>query len=205
MLSEANTKAADAELSSRHVHQGFNLFRPIPCIVNDFPKHDFISTMQIGKVDNLQKWIIHWIKTHEWLNKYNAIWLSVPTYHDLIPNTKSYKEDSQWNGQEMKEVSRYLLGVVTQSLQGGSPTQRPILNHKSESTWAVLELYIYARYTSHNDATLSYIEVALRRFDTFENVFLLWRHGKEAKAKANALRTALLKTRKVEEQPTEAA
>jgi len=34
-LGDANTKAANAELSSRHVHQGFNVFRHIPCIVSD--------------------------------------------------------------------------------------------------------------------------------------------------------------------------
>jgi len=53
------------------------------------------------------------MKTHKQLDNYNAIWLSVPTYHNLIPKTKSYEEDSQWNGKKMKEMSQYLLGVVT--------------------------------------------------------------------------------------------
>jgi len=33
MLSNGNTKEADAQLSSRHVHRGFNMFRHIPCNV----------------------------------------------------------------------------------------------------------------------------------------------------------------------------
>ena len=70
-------------------------------------------------------------------------------------------------------MSRYLLGVVTQSLQGGSPAQRPIFNHTIECTWALLEFYMYARYKSHDDATLSYMEDALHRFHTFTDVFLL--------------------------------
>jgi hypothetical protein len=56
------------------------------------------------------------MKTHKRLNKYNAIWLSMPAYHDLISKNTSYEEVSQWNGKEMKEMSRYRLGVVTQSL-----------------------------------------------------------------------------------------
>jgi len=56
-LSDANTKAADARLSSRHVHQGFNMFRHIPCIVSDLPKPDLLHTMQIGMPDHLQKWV----------------------------------------------------------------------------------------------------------------------------------------------------
>jgi hypothetical protein len=52
---------------------------------------------------------------------------------------------------------------------------------------------MYAPYKSHDDATLSYMEDALRRFHTFKDVFLLGRAGKKAKAKANALRTDFLK------------
>jgi hypothetical protein len=200
MLSDANTKAADAELSSRHVHRGFNVFRHIPCIVCDLPKPDLLHTMQIGMLDHLPTWIFHFMKTHERRDKYNAIWLSVPAYHDLTPKKKSYEEVSQWNGNEMKEMSRYLLGVVTQSLQGRSTGQRPILNRAIECTRAVLEFYMYARYKSHDDATLSYMEDALHRFHTFKDVFLLGRASNKAKAKANALTTDLVKMRKVDEE-----
>jgi hypothetical protein len=47
---------------------------------------------------------------------------------------------------------------------------------------------------------LSYFEDALCRFHTFKDVFLLRGAGKKAKAKANALRTELLKKRKVDEE-----
>jgi hypothetical protein len=115
-LSDANTKATDLELSSPHVHLGFNVFRYIPGIVSDLRKPDLHHTMQIGRLDHLQKWIFQFMKTHERLDKYNAIWLSVPAYHDLTPKIKSYEEVSQWNGKEMKEMSQYLFGVVTKSL-----------------------------------------------------------------------------------------
>jgi hypothetical protein len=200
MLNDANSKAADAELSSRHVHRGFNVFQHIPCIVSDLAKPDLLHTMQIGMFDHLQKWIFHFMKTHERLDKYNAICSSVPSYHDLTPINKSYEEVSQWNGKEMKEMSRYLLRVVTQSLRGGSAAQRPIFNRTIECTRALLEFYIYAPYESHDDATLSYMQDALRRFHTFKDVFLLGRAGKKAKAKANALRMELVKKRKVDEE-----
>jgi hypothetical protein len=129
--------------------------------------------MQIGMLDHFEKWIIHCMKTHERLDKYNAIWLSVPAYHNLTPKNKSYEEVSQCNGKEMKEMSWYLLGVVTQSLQGRSPAQRPIFNRAIECTRALLEFYKYARYKPHDDATLSYMEDTLHHFHTFRDVFLL--------------------------------
>jgi len=70
-------------------------------------------------------------------------------------------------------MSRYLLRVVTQSPRGGSPAQHPIFNRAIVCTWELLEFYMYARYKSHDDATLSYMEDALHRFHTFKDVFLL--------------------------------
>jgi len=136
-LGHANTKEANAEHSLRHNHRGFNPSQHIPCIVSDLPMPDLLHTMQIGMLDHLQKWIFHFMKTHERLNKSHAIWSSVPAYHDLTPNNKSYEQVSQWNGKEMKEMSRSLLGVLTQSLQGGNPAQRPLFNRAIECTRAV--------------------------------------------------------------------
>jgi hypothetical protein len=98
---------------------------------------------------------------------------SVPAYHDLTSNPKSYEEVSRGNGKEMKEMSRYLVGVVIQSLRGGSPAQLLIFNRANECKRALLEFYMYAQYKSHDDATLSYMEDDLCRFHTFKDVFLL--------------------------------
>jgi hypothetical protein len=59
---------------------------------------------------------------------------------------------------------------------------------------------MYAQYKTHDDATLSNMEDALHHFHTFRDVFLLGRAGKKTKAKANALRTELVKKRKVDEE-----
>jgi len=170
-LIDAKTKSADTELSSCHVQQRFNMFRHIPSIVSDLPKPDLLHTMQSCMLDHLQKWIFHCMKTHEPLDKYNEIWLSVPAYHNLTPKNKSYEKVSQWNGKEIKEMSRYRLGVITQSLRGRSPAQRPIFNHAIDRTLASLDFYMYARYKSHDDATLSCMEDALHCFHTLNDVF----------------------------------
>ena len=97
-------------------------------------------------------------------------------------------------------MSWYLLGVVTQSLRGEIPTQRSIFNLAIECTQAMLEFHMYARYKSHNDATLSYMEDALRRFHTFKDVLLLAEAGNNTKAKANPLGTELVKRRMVDKE-----
>jgi hypothetical protein len=86
------------------------------------------------------------MKTHAQLNKYNAIWLSPSGYHNNTPKQISSEEVSQWTGKEMKDMSQYLLGVVTQSLQGGSPAQCPIFNYTIDCIQAFLEFCMHAPY-----------------------------------------------------------
>jgi hypothetical protein len=72
--------------------------------VSDIPKCDLLHTIQFGIVGHLQKGFFHLMKTHEPLNKYTPIWLSVSAYLDHTPKNKSYEEDAQWNGKKMKEM-----------------------------------------------------------------------------------------------------
>jgi len=64
------------------------MFRHIPWILSVLPKPGLLRTIQIGILEHLQKWIFRFMKTHKQLDKYNAIWLSVPAYHDLTPKHK---------------------------------------------------------------------------------------------------------------------
>jgi hypothetical protein len=93
--------------------------------------------MTSGMLDPLQKWISHSVKGSKQLSKYNAVSVSVPAYPDLALTNTSNEEGSHWNGKKMKEMSRNLLGVVTQSQQGGGPTQHAMVNSAIECTWAM--------------------------------------------------------------------
>jgi hypothetical protein len=200
MLGDAKPNAANAECSSRLVYQRFDVFCKILFILTNLRKPDLLHTMQIGMLDHLQEWIFHFMKTHQGFNKSNAIWLSVPAYHNLTPKHKSNDEVSQWNKKELDNMSWYLLGVVTQSVRGGSHAQHSIFNHAISCTLALIEFYMYAPYTSHDDATLNYMEDTLHCNHTFQNVFLLGRAGNKANAKAHALGMKLVKMRKVDEE-----
>jgi len=79
-------------------------------------------------------------------------------------------------------------------------TERPIFNHPIECTWALLEFYLYAKYISHDNSTLSYMEDTLCSFQTIKEDFLLDRASKKSKAKANTLRKELIRKRKVDKE-----
>jgi hypothetical protein len=129
--------------------------------------------MQVGMLDHLRRWIFHFIKTDKLLDRYNVLWLSVPAYHNLTPKYNLYEEFSQRNGKEKKEISQYLLGVVTQSLRCGSHPHCPIFNRAIGCTQPLLEFQMYAQYRSPDDATLHSMPDALHHFHTFKVDFLL--------------------------------
>jgi hypothetical protein len=104
----------------------------------------------------------------------------------------------EWEGDEENVlVPAWICNPVS---QGGSPTQCPIFYDTIECTWALLEFDMCTRYKSHNDASLSFMENALRHYHTFSEVFILRQAGQMAKAKANALRMELVKKRKVDKE-----
>jgi len=148
MLSDANTKAADAEHLSRHVHWASNVFRHNPRIVSDLPKPSLLHTMQIGMHDHLQKWIFHFMKMHERLDKYNAIWLSVPAYHDLTLTSKSWGRFWMgWEGDEGNE------SVPVWSCNPDSMRRKPrsasrIQSHNWVHMGSVRILYVCSIYIS---------------------------------------------------------
>jgi len=59
---------------------------------------------------------------------------------------------------------------------------------------------MYAQYKSHNDATMSHMENAMHLCYNFKDVCEGRRAGKKDKPNTNALRTELVKKRKVHEK-----
>jgi len=200
MLSDVNTIAASAYLLSCHGHWKFNVFQHIPRIVSNLQTRDLLYTLPNSILSNLQKWI-----STSWRCKNSSTSWMQSGYPCLLTTTSHQKISHMrqfLNGMELgiKKTSQYLLGVVTQSIQGGSPPQHPIFSLPIQCMRALLEFCMYTQFKSHNNVTLSYMENALHYFDTFKDVFLLGRTSKNAKVKASTLITELMKKRKVDEK-----
>jgi len=56
-------------------------------MVRNLPMADLLHSMQNGMLYYLQKSIFHFMKTHDWLSKYNEIRISTPAHPDLIEIT----------------------------------------------------------------------------------------------------------------------
>jgi hypothetical protein len=85
--------------------------------------------MQLDMLQHLLNWLQQFVKKFKLLERYNEIWLSVPAYLDMTQPKKSHEEITQWTGTELPQISRYLLGVVTNTLRSPSPLEKPIFDN----------------------------------------------------------------------------
>jgi hypothetical protein len=98
------------------INLGDNILWHTSSIVIDLPKPDLLHTMQLRMLKHLLGWLQQLMKMFKQLSKYNMLWLSVLAYLTMMKPKKSYEEVSQWTGNELRTMSRYLLAVITNTL-----------------------------------------------------------------------------------------
>lgn len=197
-LSERNTPESIASLKQHNVNPGFNILWYLDCVTSELPKPDLLHTMQIGMLKHLLQWLHEFLKQHKRLDKFNDIWLSVPAYLNMTKPRCAYEEVSRWNGGEIKTMTRFLVGVVRNTLRDPTPKQREAFERVVECTRSLIEFYFYAQYDSHDEETLDLMDNALCCFHDTKGVFQQFRAGKRLTAEANKRRKELCAERDTE-------
>jgi hypothetical protein len=185
-----------ASLTSHRVHAGDVALRYLPgCTVSDLPKPDLLHTMHIGMLKHLLEWLQAFLKDHGRFDRFNNLWLSVPSYLGMAAPRLAYGEVSRWTGKEVKRMSTFVLAVLRNALRAPTPAERGIFDRAILCSRALLEFFFYASYPSHDQATLDLMENALRRFHATKDVFLRYRAGKRVAAGATERRADLIQQR----------
>jgi hypothetical protein len=183
-----------ASLNLHGVHAGDVALRALPaCTVSDLPKPDLLHTMHLGMLKHLLEWLQSFLKDHGRLERFNNLWLSVPSYLTMTAPHIAYGKVFRWTGKELKQMSTFLLAVLRNALHGPTPAQRAVFDRAILCSRALLEFFFYTSYRSHDQATLDYMENALRRFHENKDDFLRYRAGKRVVAGAHDLRADLIK------------
>jgi len=150
-LSIANTITANTRLASFDVHQGYNVLWDLDCMTSYLPKPNLLHPMQLGMLKHLLGWLSMFLKQHNRFEAFNNIWLSVPTYLDMVQPQRTFKEVSSWQGKEIKTMSRFLVAILRCTLCAPSTSQCGIFNQAIECSRALVEFYFYSQYDSHDE------------------------------------------------------
>lgn len=83
----------------------------------DVPKPDILHTIYLGLMKDVLKWVDSTLESLGLQDVFNTIWANVPGYHDIPKPTKTHREVSVWQGKEIRHMARYLLAVISATVQ----------------------------------------------------------------------------------------
>src|SRR5437588_1309554 len=94
---------------------------------------------------------------------------------------KAYREVSQWQGKEMRNLGRIVLAAFTTALRAPTDAQRQPFRAATRCVAAVFDFHLLAQYKTHTETTLKYMHDSLKAFHEEKSIFQEFRVGKRAK------------------------
>ena len=144
---------------------------------------DLLHTIYLGLFKHIMDWIQGFLKKHGRLQAFDDAWKPLPPYPGFFVPKKAYREVTQWQGKEMRNLGRCLLGVLAVALR--QPDSTPVIPFKRalECIRVLVDFNMMAQYRSHTDETMAYMEDYLGRFHQMKDILLEFRVSNRTQAR----------------------
>ena len=149
-------------------------------------KPDILHNVYLGLFKHLMQWLEDFLKKHDWQDMFDEVWKSLPPYPGFFVPKKAYREVTQWQGKEMRNLGRCILGVLTSALRRPSPAQSGPFREAVLCVRALVDFSLMAQYRSHTPETLGYMKEYLRQFHRHKDIFQEFRTSKRMREEADA-------------------
>jgi hypothetical protein len=147
---------------------------------------DLLHNIYLGLFKHLMEWIGDFLKKHTREEMFDQVWKSLPTYPGFFVPKKAYREVTQWQGKEMRNLARCILGVLASALRRPTPAERGPFQKAILCVKALVDFSLIAQYRSHTLKTLEYMQGYLDDFYQYKDIFLEFRTSKRTRAGAEA-------------------
>lgn len=171
---------------------GQNVFHGIQRVsAPDLHQPDLLHTVYLGLFKHMMEWVQGFLKKHDRLQAFDDAWKSLPPYPGFFVPKKAYREVTQWQGKEMRNLGRCLLAVLAVALRQPDAAQMQPFKRALACVSSLLDFSLMAQYRSHTPETIDYMEQYLNRFHSTKDVFLEFRVSKRTRAKVQNQRSEL--------------
>jgi len=154
-------------------------------------KPDLLDTVYHGLFKHSMDWISGFLKKHARLQAFDDIWKALPPYPGFFVPQKAYHDITQWQGKQMRNLGRGLLGVLVIALRQPDSQQVIPFKHALECVQALVDFNMMAQYRIHTPATIAYMEEYLYQFHRMKDIFLEFQVSKRTGAKVDKQRQVL--------------
>jgi hypothetical protein len=163
----------------RNVFSG--LYRVNPA---DLHKPDLLHNIYLGLFKHMMKWVEGFLKKHKRQQAFDDIWKELPPYPGFGVPKKAYREVTQWQGKEMRNLGRCISAVFASSLRNPDSTQQLPFKRALQCVSSLIDFTLMTQYRSHTPETLHYMELYLRTFHRTKDIFLEFRTTKAVRTQA---------------------
>ena len=168
------------------VKVGRNVFHGMQRVsAPDLHKPDLLHTVYLGLFKHMMDWVQAFLKKHLRLQAFDDACKALPPYPGFFAPKKAYREVTQWQGKEMRNLGRCLLGVLAVALKQPDSAQALPFKRALTCVRSLLDFSMIAQYRSHTQETIGYMEQYLNRFHATKDVFLEFRISKRTHAKVD--------------------
>ena len=164
----------------RNVFSGLHRVDPA-----DLHKPDLLHNIYLGLFKHMMEWVEGFLKKHKRQQAFDDAWKALPPYPGFSVPKKAYREVTQWQGKEMRNLGRCISAVLASALQNPDRSQQIPFKRALECVSALIDFSLMAQYRSHTRETLSYMEKYLQTFHRQKDIFLEFRTSKTTRAQAN--------------------
>ena len=176
-----------ASLSAVGVKMDRNVFAGLSRVVVPLLfKPDILHNVYLGLFKHLMQWIEDFLKKHDRQDLFDEVWKSLPPYPGFFVPKKAYREVTQWQGKEMRNLGRCILGVLASALRRPTLAQQGPFRNALRCVRALVDFSLMAQYQSHTPETLRYMEQYLEAFHRYKGVFQEFRRSKKTREDADA-------------------
>lgn len=152
---------------------------------------DVLHTIYLGLLKHLMDWLVPFLEHHKRMTVFNQLWSLMPPYPGFSPFRKPYTAIVQWQGKEFKMLGRTLLPILGATLHNPTADQRGPFREAILCVKGLIFFHLMAKYHSHTDRTIGYMERYLEDFHHHKEVFARFRANKMTKKSALELRHEL--------------
>ncbi|KAL0631137.1 hypothetical protein Q9L58_010001, partial [Maublancomyces gigas] len=131
-----------------------------------------LHTIYLGLLKHLMEWITGFMKKYDHQTPFDTIRKQLSPYPKIsIPN-KPYRQVSQWQGKEMRNLGKFLLRALTAAMKNPAPSERLPFKKALHCTQALVDFQLAAQYLSHTETMFGYMASYLAKFENYRDLFL---------------------------------
>jgi len=82
----------------------------------DLPKPDILHNIYLGLFKHMMKWVEEFLKKHKRQQAFDDVWKQLPPYPRFSIPKKAYREVTQWQGEEMRNLGCRISAVFASAL-----------------------------------------------------------------------------------------